>query len=67
MFPLDESSNTAYAGSQQEQNLGMYRVVFRVNKTGAKLVRGFDSPYLAKQFVRKLKYSKTCTVVSFPT
>lgn len=45
---------------------GFYRVTYIVNKTNEKLTRSFDSPYLAKQFVNKLKYSKRCRLVSAP-
>ena len=47
--------------------LGDNDVVFIEKKTGRKLVRRFSSPYLAKEFVRKLRHSKKCLLVSYPT
>ena len=41
-------------------------VVFISRDSGRKLVRNFDSPYLAGQFVNKLKRSKRCILVSYP-
>lgn len=41
---------------------GNIKVVF-FNEKGVKLVRAFDSEYLADNFIRKLKRSK-CTLVS---
>ena len=55
---------TTYANS--EELAGFYKVTFLVNKTNEKLQRSFDSPYLAREFVRKLKHSKRCTLVSAP-
>lgn len=43
-----------------------HNVTFIVNETGDKLIRSFDSPYLANKFANKLKYSKRCTLVSRP-
>lgn len=57
---------TSYATDNGRENAGFYRVVFLVNKTNEKLQRNFDSPYLAREFVRKLKHSKRCTLVSAP-
>lgn len=45
---------------------GMYNVTFLVNETHTKLTRSFDSPVFAREFVRKLKYSKRCTLISSP-
>ena len=47
--------------------LGDFDVVFIVKKSGAKLVRQFTSPFLAMEFVNKLKRSKTCMLVSYPS
>lgn len=55
--------NTAYA-DEAVLPPGVYAVTFLNNKTGAKLVRTFNSPYMAKEFARKLRYSKRCTLVS---
>lgn len=43
-----------------------YKVVF-FNETGTKLVKGFTSPYSVKKFVYKLKYSRGCDLVSYPS
>lgn len=41
-------------------------VVFIEKKSGRKLVRKFTSPYLAKQFVNKVKHSTKLILVSYP-
>lgn len=46
--------------------LGCFDVVFIAKNSGRKLVRSFDSPFLAKEFIRKLRRSKKCTLVSYP-
>lgn len=43
-----------------------YNVTFMVKSTGAKLTKSFDSEYLAYKFTNKLRYSKTCTLISHP-
>lgn len=43
-----------------------YNVTFIVNETGEKLIKSFDSEFLARKFVNKLRYSKRCTLVSYP-
>ena len=53
-----------YTGS--DDGSGHYKVVFVNNSTKARLVRSFDSPYLARKFVNKLKHSTRCTLVSSP-
>lgn len=45
---------------------GYYKVRFIENATGEWLVKSFHSEYLAKKFVNKLRYSKRCTLVSYP-
>ena len=55
-------ATTKYA-EEMSTTEGSIKVVF-LNADGTKLVRGFDSEYLAKKFLRKLKYSK-CTLVSY--
>ena len=45
---------------------GYYKVTFIVNESGVKVTKGFDSPYLARKFVIKLKHSKKCTLLSYP-
>lgn len=44
----------------------MLEVVFK-NKLGETLTRYFDSEYLCRIFVNKLKHSKTCVLISHPT
>lgn len=45
---------------------GLYEVTFLVNATEARVTRRFDSPYLARKFVNKLRYSKRCTLLAYP-
>ena len=47
-------------------SIGSLDVVFIVKKTGRALVKSFDSPYLAKQFVERCRKGKKCLVVSYP-
>lgn len=49
---------------ETEENLGYYKVTF-LNERGVRLVRGFDSVYLARQFVNKIRKSSRCTLVSY--
>ena len=56
-------SATCYANETPEF---FYTVTYRVDKTGTELTYSSDSPYLARQFVNKLKRSKTCTLLSYP-
>ena len=51
---------------EEVPNVGAFDVVFISKDSGRKLVRNFDSPYLAKKFVDKLRYSKRCILVSYP-
>lgn len=43
-----------------------HNVTFIVKETGIKLIKSFDSPYLANKFANKLKHSKNCVLVSRP-
>ena len=45
---------------------GFLEVVFIVRESGTKLVRNFDSEYLARKFVEKVKRSKKLILVSYP-
>lgn len=56
-------AKTTYEGNT---HAGFYNVTFLVNATGARLTRSFDSEYLARKFVNKLKFSKRCTLLSCP-
>ena len=40
-------------------------VVF-INERGARVEKTFDSAYLCRKFVNKLKHSKRCVLVSYP-
>ena len=46
--------------------VGENDVVFITRDSGRKLVRNFDSPYLAMQFANKVKRSKKLVLVSCP-
>lgn len=45
---------------------GNLDVVFISRDSGKRLVRSFQSPYLAKQFANKVRHSKKLTLVSYP-
>jgi len=45
--------------------IGSNDVVF-INKDGVKLIRHFDSPFLARKFVMKCKQGKNVKVISYP-
>lgn len=45
---------------------GFYKVIFLVNATKTRVTRKFSSPYLARKFVNKLRYSKRCTLLAYP-
>lgn len=47
--------------------IGDFDVVFIAKDSGRKLIRVFDSPFMARDFVNKLKRSKKCILVSYPT
>ena len=57
------SGKTTYA--ENDDGFGFYKVTF-ANEFGVRLTRSFASPYLAKQFVNKLRRSKKCTLISYP-
>lgn len=40
-------------------------VVF-INERGSRVTKTFDSEFLCRKFVNKLKRSKRCTLVSYP-
>lgn len=56
---------TTYADAEDD-NLGFYKVTFIENGTHRVLLRSFDSEYLCRQFVNKLKHSKRCKLLSCP-
>lgn len=59
-------SYTCYAEKDKDAGGGYYKVTFLVNNNRAVLTRSFDSPYLARLFVNKLKHSTRCTLLSYP-
>lgn len=44
-----------------------HNVTFIVRETGEKLIKSFESEYMAYKFVNKLKHSKRCVLVSYPS
>ena len=54
------NSDTYYAEKPGDR---AFTVTF-LNAAGQRLSRGFDSPYLADRFTRRVMHSKTCTLVS---
>lgn len=44
----------------------MLRVVFQVIKTGSFVEKTFDSEYLCRKFVNKLRHSTRCRLVTYP-
>jgi len=59
-----ERNNTYYA--DKDQSVGHLKVTYIVNKSGVRLTKGFDSEFLARKFVNKLRRSWVCTLVSYP-
>ncbi len=59
------SAKTIYADAADD-SLGFYKVTFIENETRRVLLRSFDSEYLCRKFVNKLKHSKRCTLLSSP-
>lgn len=55
------SEAICYAGGISRYH---YNVTFIVKSSGEILTKSFDSPYLARQFVNKLKHSKRCSLIS---
>lgn len=41
-------------------------VVF-LNERGERCVKEFDSEYLCRKFVNKLRFSKRCRLISYPS
>lgn len=58
-------NTSSYAPSVQPDD-GLYKVTYMVNNTGVKLTRSFMSPFSARKFINKMKYSKHCTLISYP-
>lgn len=57
-------NTTFYSNSCEQYG---YKVTFIVNKTKEKLTRVFTNEYDAYRFVNKLKHSKRCSLVSYPS
>lgn len=43
----------------------MYKVIF-LNERGQRVEREFDSPFLCRKFVNKIKHSKKCKLIFEP-
>lgn len=43
---------------------GNVSVTFLVKESGARLTRFFDSEFLARKFINKLRHSRKCTFLS---
>lgn len=52
-----------YVGSSKPS---LYKVIYLVNATKARLVAGFSSYPEASAFARKIKYSRKCTLIAEP-
>lgn len=50
----------------RDTGTGYYKVTFIVNATRQKLTKSFNSEDMARKFVNKLRYSKRCTLLSYP-
>lgn len=44
----------------------MYDVTFVVLSSKTEVTKSFDSEYLCRKFVNKLRYSKKCKLLSYP-
>ena len=42
------------------------KVIF-LNEKGERITREFDSEYLCRKFVNKLRFSKRCRLISYPS
>ena len=45
----------------------MFTVVYRVRESGATVTKTFDSLFLCRKLVNKLKHSRKCDLISYPT
>ena len=41
-----------------------YRVIYLINESNTRVIRGFNSPYLARKLANKIKRSKRCTLLT---
>lgn len=44
----------------------MYKVVYRIKASGVEVTKTFESPYLCRRLVIKLRHSRKCELVSSP-
>lgn len=44
----------------------MLNVVYLIKKSGVRVSKSFESEFLCRKFVNKLKHSKTCELISYP-
>lgn len=44
----------------------MFTVVYRIRATGVTVTKRFDSPYLCRKTVEKLRRSRKCELISYP-
>lgn len=44
----------------------MFKVVYRIRESGVTVTKDFDSPYLCRKTVEKLKRSRKCELISYP-
>lgn len=44
----------------------MFEVVYKVIKNGVIIHKRYDSPFLCRKLVNKLRRSKTCQLISYP-
>lgn len=44
----------------------MFKVVYLVKSSGVVVTQVFDSPYLCRKLVNKLRRSKVCELISCP-
>ena len=44
----------------------MFKVVYRILESGVTVTKSFDSPFLCRKTVEKLKRSRKCKLISYP-
>ena len=44
----------------------MFKVIYRIRESGVTITKVFESPYLCKRTVEKLKRSRKCELISYP-
>ena len=48
-----------------ERRTAMYEVIF-LNERGERVRKTFDSPFICRKFVNKIKHSKKCKLIFVP-